>query len=380
MVSFGEPNSENILYKGENLSVLRQIESTYFEKIKCIYIDPPYNTGQNFAQYQDSVKSSVWLDMMKERLKILHRLLRKDGTIWISIDDNECHYLKVLCDEIFGRKNFVANVIWEKKYSPQNDAKWLSDSHDHVLVYAKCIDVKHWGREMKRGLNLLPRTIEMNERYTNPDNDPRGLWQSGDLSVKRETPQDIYPIITPSGREIWPPPGTSWRVSKQKLKELIEDNRIWFGPNKTNTPRIKRFLSEVQDGLVSKTIWPRIEVGDNQESKREVIAFNSKDVFATPKPERLIQRILYLATDPGDLVFDCFAGSGTTGAVAHKMKRKWIMIEMGKHAETHIIPRLKKVIAGEDLGGITTMSEWNGGGGFLYEETQTASQMKLGVA
>ena len=356
--------SENLLIHGDNLLGLAALEKKYAEKVKCIYIDPPYNTKSCFTHYDDSFEHSLWLDMMKERLKILHRLLRKDGTIWISIDDDECHYLKVLCDEIFGRKNFVANVIWEKKYSPQNDAKWLSDSHDHVLVYAKCIDLKHWGKDVKKGLNLLPRTEEMDKRYKNPDNDPRGLWMSDNLSVKRITPKDIYPIQTPSGKDVMPPPGTSWRLSKEKLKEYIDDNRIWFGPNGTNTPRLKRFLSEVQDGIVSKTIWPRTEVGDNQEAKREVIAFNSKDVFSTPKPERLIQRILYLATDPGDIVLDCFAGSGTTGAVAHKMKRHWIMIEMGMHAETHIIPRLQKVIEGTDPGGITSQVEWKGGGGF----------------
>lgn len=358
--------SDNQLIFGDNLLGLKALEKKYAEKVRCIYIDPPYNTKSCFAHYDDSFEHSLWLDMMKERLKILQRLLRKDGTIWISIDDDECHYLKVLCDEIFGRKNFVANVIWEKKYSPQNDAKWLSDSHDHILVYAKNIDLKHWGWEAKKGLNLLPRTEEMNERYKNPDHDPRGAWASDNLSVKTYSASCDYPIKTPSGKEMFPPDGRCWAVSKEKCKELIRDNRIWFGPNGSNTPRLKRFLSEVQDGSVCKTIWSRSEVGDNQEAKREVIAFNSKDVFATPKPERLLQRIIYLATDPGDIVLDCFAGSGTTGAVAHKMKRQWIMIEMGKHAETHIIPRLEKVIDGTDLGGVTETNNWKGGGGFLY--------------
>lgn len=358
--------TDNLLIYGDNLLGLKALERKYAGRVRCVYIDPPYNTKSCFAHYNDSFEHSLWLDMMKERLKILEKLLREDGTIWISIDDDECHYLKVFCDDIFGRKNFVANVIWEKKYSPQNDAKWLSDSHDHVLVYAKNIDLKHWDREMKKGLNLLPRTLEMNARYKNPDNDPRGVWKSDNLSVKRETPKDVYPIRTPTGREVWPPKGRSWAISKEKFKELVHDQRIWFGADGNNVPSLKRFLSEVQDGVVAKTIWPRSEVGDNQEAKREVIPFNPKDVFATPKPERLIQRILYLATDPGDIVLDCFAGSGTTGAVAHKMRRRWIMIEMGKHAETHIIPRLQKVIDGEDPGGITNMSGWQGGGGFRY--------------
>jgi adenine-specific DNA-methyltransferase len=310
----------------------------------------------------------MWLDMMKERLILLHRLLRTDGTIWISIDDDECHYLKVLCDEIFGRKNFIANVIWEKKYSPQNDAKWLSDSHDHILVYAKNADIKSWNKNAKKGLNLLPRTEEMNARYKNPDNDPRGLWKSDNLSVKTYSASCDYVITTPSGRKASPPSGGCWRVSKEKFSELIKDNRIWFGPTGANIPSLKRFLSEVQDGTVSKTIWFRSDVGDNQEAKKEAKEFNSSDVFATPKPERLIQRILYLATDPGDLVLDCFAGSGTTGAVAHKMERRWIMIEMGDHAKTHIIPRLEKVIQGQDLGGVTDYIQWKGGGGFKFCE------------
>lgn len=360
--------TDNLLIHGDNLLGLKALERDYTGKIKCICIDPPYNTKSCFNHYDDSYEHSMWLSMMKERLIIMEKLLRKDGTIWISIDDDECHYLKVLCDEVFGRKNFVANVIWEKKYSPQNDAKWLSDSHDHVLVYAKCSDIKDWNKEVKKGLNLLPRTAKMDGRYKNPDNDSRGIWKSGDLSVKTYSERCDYPIKTPSGRIVNPPSGACWRVSKEKFNDLINDNRIWFGPNGTNVPSLKRFLSEVQDGIIAKTIWKREEVGDNQEAKREVKEFNSKDVFATPKPERLIERILYLATNKNDIVLDCFAGSGTTGAVAHKMHRRWIMIELGQHAQTHIIPRLEKVIDGEDLGGITESTSWKGGGGFRFCE------------
>lgn len=352
--------TENLLIHGDNLLGLKALERKYAEKVRCIYIDPPYNTKSCFAHYDDSFEHSLWLDMMKERLTILARLLRKDGTIWISIDDDECHYLKVLCDEIFGRKNFVANLIWEKKHTRSNDAKFFSDTHDHILCYAKNLD--------SLNLSLLPRTEEMMSNYKNVDNDPRGLWASGPCHVKTPSEKDIYPIITPNGRKVLPPSGTSWRFSRDKFLQLIKDNRIYFGIEGSNIPRYKRFLSEVQDGLVPKTLWTRDEVGDNQEAKKEVKEFNSYDVFSTPKPERLIQRILYLATDPGDIVLDCFAGSGTTGAVAHKMKRRWIMIEMGKHAETHIIPRLQKVIDGTDPGGVTEISTWNGGGGFRYCE------------
>jgi len=349
---------DNRLIFGDNLLALKALEQEFTGKIKCVFIDPPYNTGSAFTHYDDGLEHSIWLSLIRDRLELIHTLLSNDGSLWITIDDNEAHYLKVLCDEIFGRKNFVANVIWEKKFSPQNDAKWLSDSHDHILVYAK-------EKEIWRP-NLLPRTDEMDARYKNPDNDPRGIWTSGDLSVKTYTPSTDYPITTPSSRVVNPPAGYCWRVSKEKFAEMIQDNRIWFGPNGKNVPRIKRFLSEVQEGSVSKTIWLRTQVGDNQDAKRETKAFNDSDVFTTPKPERLIQRILSLASSPGDWVLDSFSGSGPTGAVAHKMGRRWIMVELGEHCHTHIIPRMKKVIDGDDPGGITKAVGWKGGGGFRY--------------
>ncbi|TLD43035.1 MAG: Type III restriction-modification system methylation subunit [Candidatus Jettenia ecosi] len=341
----GDLGVGNMLICGDNLLALKALEQNFAGKIKCIYIDPPYNTGNAFEHYDDGVEHSIWLSLMKPRIEILHRLLRSDGTLWISIDDDECHYLKVLCDEVFGRKNFVNNVIWEKKFSPQNDAKWLSDSHDHILVYAKNKDI--WRP------NLLPRTTEMDSRYKNPDNDPRGLWTSSDLSVKTYTPNTDYPITLPSGRVVNPTESRCWAVSKEKFRELVEDNRIWFGESGNNMPRLKRFLSEVQEGTVSKTLWFRTEVGDNQEAKKEIKAFNSEDVFTTPKPERLIQRILTLATNEGDWVLDSFLGSGTTAAVAHKMNRRWIGIELGAHCHTHCLPRLRKVVDGTDQGGIS---------------------------
>lgn len=292
------------------------------------------------------------------RLELLHRLLRLDGTIWISIDDDESHYLKVICDEVFGRRNFVGNVIWEKKFSPQNDAKWLSDTHDHILVYANNKDI--WRP------NLLSRTDAMDARYKNPDNDPRGTWTSSDLTAQDPFEYGLYEIIGPTGKIFLPGNNRHWIYGKERMEELASDNRVWFGANKTNKPRLKKFLTEVRGGTVSKTIWYRTEVGDNQEAKREVKAVNDDDVFATPKPERLIQRILSLATSSGDIVLDSSAGSGTTGAVAHKMGRRWIMVELGEHCHTHIIPRMKKVIDGTDQGGISKAVNWKGGGGFRY--------------
>jgi adenine-specific DNA-methyltransferase len=248
-------------------------------------------------------------------------------------------------------------VIWEKKYSPQNDAKWLSDSHDFILVYAK--NKRNWKP------NLLPRTDEMNKRYKNPDNDSRGVWKTSDLSVKRVTAKDIYEIITPTGRVVMPPSGRSWSVSQEKFKELVKDNRIWFGVDGNSVPQLKRFITDVKDGIIAMTLWKYVDVGHNQDAKKEAVIFNSNDPFATPKPERLIERILTLATKEGDLVLDSFLGSGTTVAVAHKMGRKWIGIELGEHAYTHCIPRLKAVIDGEQ-GGISKSVGWQGGGGFKF--------------
>ncbi|MBU4304365.1 MAG: site-specific DNA-methyltransferase [Candidatus Omnitrophica bacterium] len=360
-LSYGDPNTENMIIHGDNLLVLKALLPEYEGKIKCIYIDPPYNTGNAFEHYDDSVEHSTWLSLMKPRLELLKMLLHHEqGSIWISIDDDETHYLKVLCDEIFGRNNFVANVIWEKKFSPQNDTKWLSDSHDHILVYAR-------NKEVWRP-NLLPRTDDMDARYKNPDNDPRGIWTSSDLTAKRVTEKDIYPIKAPSGKIFMPTKGRSWGVSKDKIKELIIENRVWFGEDGNNMPRLKRFLSEVQDGSVSKTIWYRTEVGDNQEAKREIKIFDDNDVFATPKPERLVKRILTLASKEGDWVLDSFLGSGTSAAVAHKMKRNWIGIEMGEHAYSHVHKRMKKVVDGTDGLKLSEALGWTGGGGFKFYE------------
>ena len=349
---------DNRLIFGDNLLALKALEQEFAGKVKCVFIDPPYNTGSAFTHYDDGLEHSIWLGLMRDRLEIIRRLMSDDGSLWITIDDNEAHYLKVLCDEVFGRVNFVANVVWQKKYAPQNDAKWLSDSHDHILVYAKTKAV--WRP------NLLGRTSEMDSLYKNPDNDPRGLWMSDNMSVKTYSQATDYPIATPSGRIVNPPSSRCWAFSAEKLKQLISDNRIWFGAKGDGVPRIKRFLSEVQSGVVSKTVWLRDEVGDNQDAKKEVKQFNEKSVFDTPKPERLLERILTLASSENDIVLDSFAGSGTTGAVAHKMGRRWIMVELGEHCHTHIIPRLKKVIDGEDKGGVTEATNWQGGGGFRY--------------
>lgn len=354
----GQSEGDNMLIHGDNLLALKALEADYAGRVKCIYIDPPYNTGNAFEHYDDGVEHSIWLSLMRERLVLLHKLLAKDGSIWISIDDDEQAYLKVLMDEVFGRQNFVNNVVWEKKFSPQNDAKWLSDSHDFIMVYAKNKDI--WRP------NLLPRSAEMDSRYKNPDNDPRGAWTSSDFTVKTYNANSDYPITTPSGRVVNPPQSRCWITSKEKFEELVADNRIWFGATGDGVPRAKKFLSEVKDGVTSMTIWKHTEVGHNQEAKQEVKALNKEDAFATPKPERLIERVLTLGSNEGDLVLDSFLGSGTTAAVAHKMGRRWIGVELGEHAKTHCYPRLKMVAQGKDQGGISKAVGWKGGGGFRF--------------
>lgn len=361
---------DNRLIFGDNLLALKALEQEFAGQVKCVFIDPPYNTGSAFTHYDDGLEHSIWLGLMRDRLDVIRRLLAEDGSLWITIDDNEAHYLKVLCDEVFGRANFVGNVVWQKKASPQANAIWLSDSHDHVLVFAR--NKSSWRP------NLLSRSDEAVARYKNPDDDKRGAWTSGDCTISLTGGQrgaqyaktgfsaNIYEITTPSGRKVSPPSGTCWRFSKERFQELVNENRIWFGEDGSNVPRYKRFLSDVQDGVVPTTWWDRKDVGDNQQAKREVTFFNDEQVFSTPKPESLIRRILDIATNSGDLVLDSFAGSGTTGAVAHKMGRRWIMVELGEHCHTHVIPRLQSVINGEDQGGISKAVGWQGGGGFRY--------------
>ena len=350
--------NDNLLIHGDNLLALKALEQQYAGEIKCIFIDPPYNTGSAFDHYDDGLEHSLWLTMMRDRLEIIHTLLKKDGSLWITIDDNEAHYLKVMCDGIFGRSNFVTNGIWQKKFSPQNDEKLITASHDHILVYAKNKSICNF--------NQLSRNLEKDDSADNLDEDPRGPWTSGDLTSKTKAKGHSYPITSPSGDIHYPPAGRQWAPSLETFERWLNENRIWFGKKGKNKPRIKQFLSEMTGGIVPMSIWLRDDVGDNQEAKRETKSFNSKDIFDTPKPERLIERVIHLATNPGDIVLDSFAGSGTTGAVAHKMGRRWIMVELGEHCKTHIVPRLKKVIDGEDQGGITKTVNWQGGGGFRY--------------
>ena len=373
---------ENLIIKGNNLLALHTLKTQFRGKVKLIYIDPPYNTGNDSFGYNDRFNHSTWLTFMKNRLEAARTLLREDGSIWINIDDDEAHYLKVLSDEVFGRDNFVANVVWQKKYAAKSDTKFLSESHDHILCYAKNLDFF--------SVNRLPRTEEQKARYKNPDNDKRGVWTSGDLLRNEVRDYAVFDIVSPSGKVHRPPTGTSWRFTKEKIQELIKENRIWFGQTGENVPRLKRFLSEVSDGVPATTWWSYKIAGHNDEAKKESKVLFDSDLFATPKPERLLQRIIHIATNPGDLVLDFFLGSGTTTAVAHKMGRQYIGIEQMDYIETIPVERLKKVIGKRvqkdgklfdelayDQGGISKSVNWQGGGDFIYCELMKLNQVFL---
>jgi adenine-specific DNA-methyltransferase len=353
---------DNRLIFGDNLLALKALEQEFTGEIQCIFIDPPYNTGSAFEHYDDGLEHSLWLSLMRNRIELLHRLLTDDGSLWITIDDNECHYLKVMCDEIFGRHNFVATCVWEKDKGGRGDAD-ISLSHDNILVYAK--DRQRWGE----GRNLMPRSDVQLRRFRNPDNDPRGAWRQGDDgTAKSGSEKQRFPVTLPSGRVVTPPKGRYWAFSQQTLERARAEGRAYFGADGDRLPIIKRYLCEVREGVAPRTWWTADEVGTNQEAKRDHLRKLLPDIepFATPKPEGLLHRIIHIASNPGDWVLDSFAGSGTTGAVAHKMGRRWIMVELGEHCHTHILPRLKKVIDHTDAGGITRAVGWKGGGGFRY--------------
>lgn len=358
---------DNLLIRGDalhgltSLAELPEFAAVYRGKVRAAYIDPPFNTQQAFANYDDALEHSVWLTMLRDRVVQIKKLLSEDGSLWVHLDDSEMPYCKVVLDEVFGRENFVANIIWQKLSTRENRTD-VSTVHDYVLIFAK--DKATWAAAR----NPIPFGKEQLARYKNPDDDPRGPWQSDNPSGKagpgRRSSQ-FYGITLPSGRVVQPPPGRCWLWTEDRFKELVRDNRIWFGANGDGPVRLKRFLSDVAQGLVPTTLWLADEVGTNTTAKKHILSmFPDTTPFATPKPEGLLQRILEIATNPGDLVLDCFLGSGTTSAVAHKMGRRWVGIESSAETlATFAKPRLERVVAGKEQGGVTSSVAWKGGGG-----------------
>ena len=357
---------DNLLIHGDNLLALKALETdpAVRGKVKCVFIDPPYNTGSAFEHYDDGLEHSMWLGMMRDRLEILKNLLTDDGSVWITIDDNEAHYLKVLCDEVFGRTNFVANVIWQKVYSERMDARGFSNSHDHILVYSRSALFSPIPLTKEQDAAQFGFFDEAVGKYYRR----RSLRKEGSESLRKDRPSMWYPIQAPDGTDIWPikPDGTEGRW-RWKAENVTKDAELLEYVKKEDGWHIyvKQYI-EAEARRPPATFWPNSEVGHNHEAKLEVRQFNATDVFSTPKPERLIKRVIEVATNAGDLVLDSFAGSGTTGAVAHKMGRRWIMVELGDHAKTHIVPRLQKVVDGTDKGGVTEAAGWKGGGGYRF--------------
>jgi len=369
----GDTDPRNLLIQGENLEALKALVPFYRGQVKCIYIDPPYNTRTDFGHYDDNLEHSQWLAMIYPRLVLLRELLAQDGSIWVSIDDNEAHYLKVIMDEVFDRRNFVLDVAWQKRDGPPND-RTIASIHEHVLVWGRSRRLGENRTRAEEAFNLMPRSEKANSQYRefpDPDGiDPRGPFRKIDTTANgkggRSVQSLIYPIKNPfTGEQVYPREGTCWRHNREEMARLQSDKRLYWGvKGEARTPMRKLFLSEAKAGMTTSSVWS--DLAFNQHASRQIeLIFGNKASFETPKPEELLQRIIHIATNPGDLVLDSFLGSGTTAAVAHKMSRRWIGIEMGDHAVTHCKPRLDKVIAGEQ-GGVSEAVGWTGGGGYRF--------------
>ncbi len=373
----GESHSRNVLIDADARDALRALRAGAGSvpsslPIRLAYLDPPFNTQERWAHYNDTFDHNDWLTMMDERLREISRLLAEDGSVWVHCDDREQAYLRVLLDEIFGREAFIATVVWQRRYSRDN-RRAIGPVHDYIHVYAPL------GLRWKDKRNRLPRRDKPGT-WSNPDSDPLGPWTTHSLVAQggHGTPAQWYEIETPSGRSVSPPVGSCWRVTRERFDELRAAGRIWFGKSGGNVPRRKVYVTDAQ-GLVPWTWWPHEEVGHNEEARREMRAlFPHDEPFLTPKPERLLERIIRIATNPGDTVLDCFLGSGTTAAVAHKMNRNWIGIEVLQETiETYTLPRLRAVVAGTDRGCVSTDYGWVGGGGFAVGQLAPASRSRL---
>ena len=360
-LSYGETGTGNAVIQGENLHILETLQKDYAGKIRCVYIDPPYNNQERYRHYLDTRSHGAWLNMMVERLLAIRPLLSEEGSLWISIDDREIHYLKVAADKIFGRENFVTTVVWQQRTTREN-RRVFSNNHEYLLVYAVN------KRKFRENRNPLPGGAQLLDRYKNPDSDPRGRWQSVSANVQagHATMSQFYDLVAPNGKIHHPPEGRCWVYTKEKMEQEIAAGNIWFGKTGEGVPRIKLFLKSSKVGLTPETLWRADEVGTNDEAKKQLLKlFPDKDVFDTPKPEGLIRRVIEIATQPGDLVLDAFLGSGTTTAVAHKLKRRYIGIECGQQAITYCATRLREVVKGDSTG-ISKEVGWTGGGGFDF--------------
>ena len=355
--------ADNLLFTGDSLDVLRVLRDVpeyarhYRGKVKLVYIDPPFNTGQTFAHYDDWMEHSTWLSFMRDRLLLIKDLLTPDGSVWVHLDDVEQHRMRSLMDEVFGAENFVATIVWQKADTLRNDATRFSVSHDCIHLY--CMNFDTWRA------TRLPRTEEMNKVYKNPDNDPKGPWLPTPLHAPGIRPNLTFEVVSPkTGRTHWPPEGKCWRRGPDEIAALIAAGEVYFGKDGNGVPQVKTYLKDV-GARVPDTLWSVKDVGGNRQSKAEMKAIFGVDAFTTPKPERLLERVIHISSNPGDIVLDCFGGSGTTAAVAHKMGRRWVTAEiLPSTVETFTAARLKKVVAGEDSGGISDSVEWQGGGGF----------------
>lgn len=361
--STGDKECQNILIHGDNRDVLAELWPEFANRIRCIYIDPPYNNGETYHYYDDNNTQDNWLRDMRKVLNLLKPLLSKDGSIWISIDDSEMAYLRVEADRIFGRENFAGTIIWQQRKSRENRAAF-SCNHEYILVYAK--DIK----EFKKKRNLLPVDEDfINSKYKNPDNDPRGPWQSVTANVQsgHAVPSQFYTVVSPTGVKHAPPKGRCWIYNEERMKREIAEGNIWFGKNGSNTPRVKKFLRDAKIGLTPETIWLADEVGTSDSAKKQLMALfpDKENIFETPKPEELLKRIIEIASDEGDYVLDCYIGSGTTIATAHKLSRHYIGIEIGNQMSELVVKRMNKVIEGENSG-ISELVGWQGGGDFVF--------------
>ena len=356
--------SPHQIIRGDNHDVLKALSSKFNSKIACIYIDPPYNNGEDYNYYSDVSSHNKWLEQMKNSLQLMWPLLKNDGSLWISIDDGEMAYLKVLCDELFGRSSFVATIIWQQRNTREN-RKVFSTNHEYLLVYSPNAEA------YKKRRNLLPFTEEALLRYSNPDNDPRGVWQSVSANVQdgHAVDSQYYEIVAPNGKKHSPPLGRCWVYNKQRMEQEIAANNIWFGNDGNGVPRIKKFITDSKHGLVPETLWLSDFAGTNKDAKTHLqkMKVYDKNLFDTPKPERLIRRIVEISTDRNEIVLDAFLGSGTTTSVAHKLGRSYIGIEVSDISCKYIVERMIKVVRGEQ-GGISKDISWLGGGDFDYIE------------